>query len=650
MTSTEPEHPRRGGRLRGSLADRLEVLLPLGGYVAAVLSGASTSSLNALQLQETPGGGVDNQIGKAVPIRSDEWFTQAPLDLQVIADGRAISSPLANGPELIYQTSSGSPIETILFLEGNFLRLGPWLPDEMMFSAFRFFPWLLFLLALPPLLRRLGATRSLSWLAVALCFFAPASAWWSFMPIRIMGFAVAGSFLLVLARDRWVDGRRFTGALQAALAGLLLARLVTYYVPWGLTTGFPLVLAVGVWLVWQKETRRAGLLVVGIGALVGGALLAGTMIENIEALRSELNTAYPGLRRSSGEAVPFYMLFAAPALFELNDDPTLTFSNQSELSQAFLICGLWAALLWSRMGPARDRASRAALWVLAGMLVLWASWIMVAWGPFGLKIPVLNLLPPWRIAQTIGFTAQILVCLVLARTRPGGGWRGAVAIGAGCALVTGYATSALMPIVTTLGAGEVWAASLVTGVLVALVTRFPRHWAPAVAVSVVTGFFALTVNPLVFGLGDLRGTDAADKVYGVGKSAEREGTYVVADNWGVDALMVANGVPVLTGYQVTGPVAEEWAKIDPTGKYEFEWNRGASYLKMNFTGERGSEPVITNPSPDVIMITLHPCWLADSDLDVGYVISSTPDLTPRCLERQGKLTWNNEPQYIYKVR
>ena len=35
----------------------------------------------------------------------------------------------------------------------------------------------------------------MSWLGVVLVFLAPASLWWSFMPVRIMAFAAAGSYV-----------------------------------------------------------------------------------------------------------------------------------------------------------------------------------------------------------------------------------------------------------------------------------------------------------------------------------------------------------------------------------------------------------------------------------------------------------------------
>ncbi len=293
--------------------------MPVLVYAAMVLGSLSTSSLALLGM--TPAGDGAPQLGESLPIRSDEWLTQAPIELSVLAHGSSTAPSLSQDPDLIYQVSSGGVVESVLFHEGNLLRLGEWLPDEMLFSAFRAWPWLLFVLALPPLLRRMGASRPLSWLAVVLTALAPAALWWSFMPIRIMAFAAAGSYLLWLARDRMVAGRRVTALLQAAVAGVLLARLVTYYVPWSLTVGVPLVIATGVYLVADRATRRPALLTIGAGAAVSLAVLAGTLLENAASLSAELNTVYPGLRRVTGAAQSPAQLFGAPGLFEMEAGP-----------------------------------------------------------------------------------------------------------------------------------------------------------------------------------------------------------------------------------------------------------------------------------------------------------------------------------------
>ncbi|WP_442940219.1 DUF7654 domain-containing protein [Nocardioides sp. B-3] len=57
---------------------------------------------------------------------------------------------------------------------------------------------------------------------------------------------------------------------------------------------------------------------------------------------------------------------------------------------------------------------------------------------------------------------------------------------------------------------------------------------------------------------------------------------------------------MLTGWQISGPNEAQWHKLDPTGKYEGAWNRGASYLTILFEQERTPEPVVAALFADVI--------------------------------------------------
>ena len=495
-----------------------------------------------------------HQLFASLPIRSDEWLTAMPIELGVMAHGASQHPLLSQQPDLIYQVSSGGFIESVLFAEGNILRLGPWLPDAMLFAAFRGFSWLLLLLAMPPLLRRLGATGPMAWLGTSLCFLAPASLWWSFMPIRILAFAAAGCLLLFLARDRLATGRRVTGLLLAGLAGLSLARLVTYYVPWSVTIGVPLVVATGLFLLREREGRRPAVIAIGAGAGVGLLLLLGTFWENWPALHAELNTLYPGQRRATGMAQAPYQLFGAPGLTELEDDPVPTLLNQSELSSAFLICGVWAALLWSHAWPRMDSRQRVAVASLGIGTLVGASWAMLSWGVLGEHVPLLNVMLPVRAAQTVGYPASLAAVLVLSHIEVRSRSR-ALVCGAVCAALTAYGVSDLQRVLPSLRAYEVWLTALMVGLLVALVTWMPRHWLPTTLVVGVLLVAGVDANPIVSGLGDMRGSVAAEKAQAMAADAERTGKLYAADTLAGSALLVANGVPALTGYQVTGPDA-----------------------------------------------------------------------------------------------
>ncbi len=200
------------------------------------------------------------------------------------------------------------------------------------------------------------------------------------MPIRILGFTAAGCYLLFLARDRLMDRRRLPAILLAAAGGLCLARLATFYVPWSLTIGLPLVLATGWFMVRERAERRVSLTTIGIGAAVAVVVLAGTLWENWSALQAELNTVYPGLRRVTGQPQPPFLLFGAPGLSELEDDPAPLLNNQSEISSAFLVCGVWAATLWSTARRTATRSQWAAVTGLAVLLVVTTSWTAVSVG------------------------------------------------------------------------------------------------------------------------------------------------------------------------------------------------------------------------------------------------------------------------------
>jgi len=642
---------RDGGprwRIRGTWPDRLEIVLPLLTYLVIVFTGATTSSLGDDRMRQDPAHPLGHILGSPQGMRSDEWLTQTPIELSVLALGHSSHSPLAQTPDLTFQLSSGQWAETVLFFEGNVLRLGPWLPDAWLFAAWRALPLLVLLLTLPPLLRRIGANRPLSWLAVSLVVLSPTSLWWSFTPVRILATASFGSYLLVLAHDLWTTTptprRRLAGATLAAMAGGVLARLATYYVPWELTIGIPVVVATGCLLLWSKP-RLAGVGVIGIGAAVGGILLLLTFRENWGAMQATLDTVYPGTRRSAGASLPPFHLLGAPGLYQLQYGDAPAVANQSEIASAYLICLVWAGWLARSLRPA-DAAKRAALVGLVAVTIVWLLWCMVTWGAWAAHLPLLNLVPAPRSAQTVGYAAALVLCVVLSRVdRPA--LRTSVSVGSVCALVTAYGVSNLQQsAVPTLSTADVWVASAATGLLVGVVTRWPTRVLPVLAVTAVTAYAGYLVNPVMFGLGDLRASDSAAAARRLGVEARQQGRYVASDSPFVSALMVANGVPTLTGYQTGGPDAATWAVLDPDGGQEEGWNRGSSFIWMTFDKAAGQPAEITNPNPDVINVSVDPCELAD--LDVGYVVTGA-NLTNSCLTKRSTFTWAGGRQFVYRV-
>ena len=618
-------------------------------YILLSLSGTTLSSVGINSLRQTPAHSHGIQLGVPRPVRSDEWLTYTPIELGVMAAGSTSSAtPLSQEPDIIYQIPSGGVIESVVFADGLSLRLGRILPDAMVFAAYWWLPTLLLSLTLPGWLRRLGATPRMAWLALGLIVICPASAWWSLMPVRVLSYAVAGCVCAMSALEQWIGARRVRAIALAVLGGIFLARLPTYYVVWSFTIGVPVVLATFVWLLFDRERRRAAFAISFICGAVALLLFAGIALENSAALRAELNTVYPGLRRDSSLGLGIGTVFGAPALYTMQHKiANLSSSNQSELSSGFTIAAVWSLVIWLPMKRRKWTRENAAVAVIAAATVFWLVWCLVTLGPWSASIPIANRVPPVRAAQTVGMLAVMVLAVVLSRaTRPTSVKNPAIAAGV-CTGITALAGSNLqLTALPGMSSGGLIAASLVVGVVVFVVTSYPDKWQSVVLTLLAAACTVFAVNPVIVGLGDLRGTDISRYMLAQGGVARQDKGYWASDSIITDGLLVSTGVPALTGHQVTGPVDSQWRKLDPTGRYEKSWNRGSSYVEMNWSSDQ--TPVITNPGFDQILVSVDPCAVPRLGLNLTYIVSPRA-LTQSCLSKVHNFSWSGIPEFVYKV-
>lgn len=616
-------------------------------FLLLVVTGTTTSSIGVSSMRSDPAHPNGTTIGTPEPTRSDEWLAQTPMDLGVLAVGRLDStSPLANKPDVVYQLPSGGIAESIVFFDGSALRLGRILSDEWLFAAYWWLPALLLVLALPAWLRRLGVSNNLAWLATGLTLIAPASAWWSLFPVRIMGFAVAGAYLMMLATDRLSARRPVIAGIQIVLATVLLARMPSFYAPWSITLAVPIVVTTVVWLLWERAGRRAALVVCACTAVLSLGLFGVVVIENWPTFISEFQTVYPGTRRATSEAQSPGRLFGAPVLGYLQTKPTVVATNFSETSSSFTFFALWALVL-AIAHPARGWGRRRVATLLLGASTcLWLVWSMVDLGSLGRHIPLVNFVEPDRAAQTVGYTAVLVLVLVLSRLNAAVPVRLAVMVGAVCALATAYGGSSLQRNLPTLGATFIVGTSAAVGIVVFLITRFRNRWWPVLIALACASACVVVVNPIQVGLGDLRHTPVADMMMRYGDQARQDESYWATDSLITDGLLIAEGVPMFSGRQITGPIRSEWSKLDPTGKYEQSWNRGSSYLEVIWSQD--PTPKITNPGVDQIVLTADPCTLSSRGFVLKHIVS-TAQLPNSCLTSMGTFQWGGSQRYMYAV-
>lgn len=642
---SQPEGQPSAGRWRRVVGGSWWVKGPVLLYLVLVLAGVTQSSIGIEDLRENPDAPAGLMVGPGLAIRTDEFLTATPIMLGAAATGEPDDgNPLTADQGFFTQVPAG-PVSTLVLLDGAAMRLGPFLPDQMLLAARWWLPYLLLALGAPAYFRSLTGRREIGLFAALLVVVSPASAWWSATPVAIIGFTMAGSAALLRCRDSIAGRRTALAAVWGAAAAILLARIPLHYQPWSIVLAVTVLAVAVVPLVLDRTDRRAGLLAVGGVGLAALALAGGVFLENLEGIRASLNTLYPGARGAAGSANALQEVFGATSLGDLRRNKVVG-TNHSEISSSFAVAAVWAVLLLVAGVRFRDRAHRLATITALGFAGFWFAWCLVDFGAWSGRIPLINLVPSYRAADAVGFLGIVLLCLTLpALTRVP--LRRALLTSAVVVLVAAVAGSQLRATnVPNLSVAAVWLSSLLLGGVVVWVSMRPRQWQGYAAAIALGALLIWNVNPVLVGLGDLRGTPVAQTMLDAGAQARADGTVWASDDVYVDALLVATGVPSLSSRQVAGPDQEGWELLDPTLSAEGVWNRGGSHIVIGWTDD--DQVGLANPVGDVIQITASPCTLAERVPQLATVISSR-ELDAACLNERTTFTWGGTTRWVYDV-
>lgn len=641
-----PISRRRSFRPDGSHFATAAVLVA---YVLLVLLGATTSSIGVDHLRQNPEQPLGVQFGQASSIRSDEYNAFSPIALSVMATGGAPTlSLLGARADVVHRFTSGGFFESFVFFDGTLLKSAALLPDAMVFAAHWWLPSLVLFLAMPRWIESLGGRRHLGYLAAGLIFLAPSSAWWSLMPVALVAYTVAGCYLMIKAYDLLLQ-RKTLGALGASLiGGILIAGLPSFYTPWSLLLGVPVLVASVVHVLTRPTPWRPRVLIVVATGIIAAIFGLGMLVENRVGLSALLSTVYPGSRRSTGEAQDIELLFGAPLLGVLQDDVAPIFLNKSELGTAYTasFCVIVILLAGARFSMSRRDIAPTATIIVSGVVaLLWAS---ANWGPLGEVVPLLNRVTPIRAAQVVGVLGVVGMVLLLSKLTAGHRTRPALISGFVVTAVTAYAGSRLqVNYVPELTVPSVVMGSIMTGAVAFLLVRFgDRRWVTG-AVLFLAVLPVYSANPVLFGLGDLRASDTAGELRNAGAQARKDGGVWVSNSAAFDTAMLANGVPTLSGLQRSGPDREAWLRLDPGAASEEAWNRGGGYISFNW--KTGAPTEITTNGFDVTLVRTDPCVLAMQITEIT-VVASTTELDLACLELASTLEWAGNPVFLYSVR
>lgn len=622
------------------------VVLPVLLYLVVCLAGATQSSIGADELRVDPDRHTGVMLGEARSTRSDEFLTATPLALGVAATGQTEDVNPLTAPQALLNVLPAGPMTTLLFLDGTMLRLGPVLPDSMLFAVKFWLGTLLLLLAAPAWFRTLTGSRWIGWFAAALILFSPANAWWSNTHANLLGFALAGAVSLQKACLDAHQGRWWRAGLWGVLGAALLVRTPLLYPPWALVV-VPVILLGTVAALLASPPRRRTVAVAGGVAVLTVVFLAAVYLENSAAIQASGSTVYPGTRVVTGSANTVQALFGATNLGVLADGVAVAGSNSSEISSGFTVALLVALLLLSRGVVWRVTGQRWAVVAMLALTGFWLLWSTVDFGVLGSRIPLLNQVPSGRSTQILGHLGVILMCLLLPAARPRGAASWSLLAAGSTAAVAAYAGSFLrLQNLPDLSVASIWLAAVGLGATVFALTLRPRHVLGYALGGVLAFSLVWNVNPLLFGLGDLRGSDISRELLAESTPAREAGDLWVADSYAVDSLMMATGVPALSGRQMSGPEVEVWERLDPGGAHEEVWNRGGSYIWFTWSGDR--ELTFANPGPDIISVTGSPCTVARRLPRLSTVVA-TSELDQGCLTPVRSFEWGGSTRWVYAV-
>jgi hypothetical protein len=516
----------------------------------------------------------------------------------------------------------------------------------MVFAAHWWLPALFLFLFLPKWFTQVGAGRRWGWLAAILIALSPAASWWTMMPIQLIAYTLAGSSLLLSAYRRFTLGQRLIPIFQCITSGILLAGLPSFYIPWSLVLGLPLLAGSVAWIMAARGGWRPKILALVTAGSVAVIFTAGMLWENRAGISALLETVYPGSRRSSGAAQSFGMLFGAPALGPLRD-MTPVGSNESELSTAYTITFVLAGLLLVALREFGKLRDNVVLIVMSAFGFIWLAWCTVNFGDRGAAIPLLNYVQPARAAQVCGILGAVLMCLILSRLQQGKNVRLAAVSALACGLATAYAASTLqqtyLPVITQ---PMIIAVAAAVALAAFCLVRFQNRLWPLILTAALATLPVINTNPLIFGLGDLRASDTATYLRGEGKAAAARGEVWVSDSPALDTVMLANGVPSLSGVQRSGPNKEAWAKLDPESAHADKWNRGGGFIYFQWLP--GQPVTFDSNGSDSAVVRADPCELKQKVPNLAG-LSSTHVVNSRCLAPERVLTWSGQTMFVYKV-
>lgn len=391
--------------------------------------------------------------------------------------------------------------------------------------------------------------------------------------------------------------------------------------------------------------RLTPLVAAAVGAL---AVTVAWVISRWPAVEAIQSTVYPGQRSiATGGLLAHdeYLTGFAGAPWEQAlkyQGSSILGGNASEGSSVILLAVFllpaiaWFAIRSFRRGGDRDWLLISSLAVVA----LIAAYLFIPGWDALAHLLQLDRIAPERFRIVFVVLLPLFAVLVIDRVDRLPSTSHPI-VGVASAVFTGAIMLALYLVIKAngpdvLGMAPTWKIT-VPLIVVAVLLLFLRRGVPfaALALMVTAVILTVNVNPVYRGILDLSELEVGKTIMAI--DAEDDGEWLAIGSYEGRALLTQTGVGSYSGVQ-NYPSEEMWSEIDPEGEYEDRWNRLAHIVWVEGKGD----PVVENPTPDVVTVTFDACSTFAQE-NVDYVTSDASELESDCLDlidtvQQGAMT------------
>ncbi len=622
-------------RVRGFLSYFIAVVL---GYTFLIIFRLNGSSMGLLS-----DNGEGLLLGANRSIRSDEYLRGTPTDIGYL------SHPESPGISLLSSQGFDEPgIDEFELLRPERFLIHLLLGGDFGFAAIWWLPALLVLVGVPLLLRQFKLPLNISVAISLIIVLSPSVVWWSNGIAGIVGRLSLGVALIVMA-SRYKGWRVW---LFTLLGGWIASGVAMDYQPWSIIASL-FFLPIVLFFVFQSRKTVLPMLLSGILSLTPLFFFLYSKLDVFQVLSS---TLYPGQRRlSSGLVNAWNWSMAAPQQWSLLNPDGILYSNQSEISMGYFLF-VFPALFFAYASLTKVQKFGLREVVLGSYLLV-ASWAFVSYP----EIPLnpLALVSAERALTLVTTLAPLVFGLVYANRVSASNSQGGedfalvqksdlwakIALAVFVMFATFGSAITMEGVVLNFSTRIAFLVAVLCGLITFMIIS-PKLTSKGVwAFAALAFLIAAPVNPVAQGTAPLTDNSLAQAI----SEIDMVGAWG-SDGIHLDAILMANGKPSISGQQLTGPDEDQWRIIDPQGLSESIWNAGASFVVLSWDSTLLT-PEISRPFPDTILIRTSPCSPAMEKLGLDVVLSRSEQTAPCLAESSvGPVDYLGAPVFIYEIR